>query len=130
MKTYTTPIQQGRPVRNINHQRFIPITLDSTRQGLALLSAVTVATGIVLLSVWAAGTGVSHLFAAGTWGLGLIFIGIAVDSPRPTALLQSITGLFLLGTAGLQGYVSPEYAIASGAIVAAWASVLTFRRLV
>ena len=96
---------------------------------LASLGALTTATAIVLLSVWMAGVEISNMVDASTWGLGLIFLGLAVDNRKPTAIFQVATGMALLVLAWLQHTVSPDFTIVSGVLVATWVAVRVFRQL-
>ena len=61
--------------------------------------------------------------------MALVFFGLALDSPKALAGLQSLTGVALIALAWLQHAVSTEYLIASGAVLAAWAVVAIFQRL-
>ena len=101
----------------------------SIREFLALLSAVTSAAAIVLLSVWVAGMEMTAILSASTWGVGFIFLGVAVDNREPTAFFQLATGIALLALAWLQNAVSPDFTIVSGVLVAAWVAVSLFKRL-
>jgi hypothetical protein len=129
MSTYTAPIQENRRFQTSSVQERIPAMAISIREILALLSAVTVATAIVMLSVWVAGMEVTAILGASTWGVGFIFLGLAVDNREPTALLQLGTGVALLVLAWLQNTVSPDYTIVSGVVLATWLAVAVFRRL-
>ena len=127
MKTFTTPIQENRKALAAAGQQIIPAVLVSSREILAVLSAATAATAIVLLSVWVAGMEVTDIVGATTWGLAFIFIGLAVDNREPTAILQLATGIALVVLAWLQGSISADFTIASGVLVASWLAAVIFR---
>jgi len=129
MKTLTAPIRQERNFQIAAGERFVPSVPVSTHEVVALLSAVTSAMAIILLSVWASGLEMTAVLSAGTWGIGFVFLGMVVDNREPTAFLQLSTGLALMVLAWLQFRVSPEFMILSGVLVATWVSVELFRRL-
>ena len=103
--------------------------VDSFRETLALLGAVSAAIAIVMVSVWVTGTGMQSIFNALIWGLGLIFLAMAVDNNMSKAVLQLITGLSLLVLAGLQNMVSVDFTIAAGVVIALWIAATLFRVL-
>lgn len=109
--------------------RLVPAMVDSFRETLALLGAVIAAIAIVMLSVWVAGMEIQNIFGAFTWGLGFVFLAMAVDSRESLVILQSVTGLSLLVLALLQNSVSPDFIIASGILVALWVAATLFRQL-
>lgn len=129
MKTLTAPIRQDRQVQTTTGLPTFPAMNVSIREILALLSAVISAAAIVLLSVWVAGMEVTAILSASTWGIGFIFLGVAVDNRDPTAFFQLVTGVALLALAWLQNAVSPDFTIVSGVLVAAWVAVSLFKRL-
>ena len=129
MTTFTAPLQQHQQVNLTPGENFIPAVKTSINHGLALLSVITAAATIVLLSVWVAGMEISNVIDAGIWGVGLIFLGLAVDNDEPIALLQFVTGFVLLALAWLQFSVSADYIIVSGVIVASWVALSLFKRL-
>ena len=129
MKTLTVPIRQDRQLQTTTGLPTFPAMNVSIREILALLSAVISAAAIVLLSVWVAGMEVTAILSASTWGIGFIFLGVAVDNRDPTAFFQLVTGVALLALAWLQNAVSPDFTIVSGVLVAAWVAVSLFKRL-
>ena len=129
MKAFTAPIQQNRQFQMTTGQKLIPALSASIREIMALVGAVTMAAGIVFLSIWVVGMGLNNILAAGTWGVAFLFLGLAVDNREPAAFLQLITGVALLSLALLQNNVSPDYAVVSGGLVATWVAVTVFRRL-
>jgi hypothetical protein len=129
MKTFTPLIHQGQQLKSTTEPQLIPAVAISIREMLAALGALTAATAIVLLSVWVAGMEETAILSASTWGVGFVFLGLAVDNREPTALWQLLTGVALLGLAWLQNTVSPDFTIVSGILVATWVADGLFRRL-
>lgn len=129
MKALTAHIQQNHKFHLTGGEKFVPSVSVSIREVVALLSAVTSAVAIILLSVWASGSGLAAVLGAGTWAISFVFLGMAVDNRKPVALLQLSTGLSLMVLAWLQYSVSPEFMILTGVLLAAWASVGLFQRL-
>lgn len=129
MKTFSVHIDQNRKPDSITSSKLILATKTSLREILASMSAVLVAASIITLSVWAAGTEVNLFLGAGTWALAFIFLGLAVDNRERTALLQMMTGLALLVLALLQNFVSPDFLIVSGTLVASWVAAIIFKRV-
>lgn len=109
--------------------RAVPAVVDSFRETLALLGAVSVAITIVMLSVWVAGTPMQAIYSASTWGIGLVFLAMAVDSSFSEAFLRAVSGLGLLILAWLQGSVSADFTVVTGMLIALWAATSLFRRL-
>jgi hypothetical protein len=99
------------------------------RETLALLAAVMTATALVVIFVWVVSIASNDVISGGTWGLGLIFFGLATDSRKRAAIWQLTTGFALLVLAFLQVAVSPDFTLVSGAIVTTWVAVTVFRRL-
>jgi len=129
MKTLTAAMQHNRQLQTSVGQKLIPAMNASIREALAVLSAVVAASAVVMLSVWVAGLEISNILGASTWGLGFIFLGLAIDNSEPTAFLHLLTGVALLVLAWLQNTVSPDYNIVSGVLVALWVAVAVFRWL-
>ena len=129
MKTYTMPFQQNQRIQLSANEEILPAMTSSIKEILALLSAVSAAAAVVLLSVWVAGAEVSDLLGAGTWGVGFIFLGLAVDNREPVALLQLITGVALLILAGFGTFLSADFLIASGLLLATWVAAGLFKFL-
>ena len=126
MKTLTT--QATRQNQAIS-QSVLPTVAVSIQETLAAFSAAASVTLLVSLSIWIASMEVSHLSAAVSWGLGFIFAGLAVDGRGSTAVLQVITALSLFLLAFLQNYVSADFVIAAGALLATWSAGFVFRQL-
>ena len=129
MSTYLLPVELKQLIQTEARQQLFPVMAVSARGILALLIAVTAATAFALISVWVAAVLTVDLIDAGTWGLGFIFLGLATDNRRRTAILQLITGIVLLGLALLQAIVSPDFTIVSGAVVTSWVAFTVFRQL-
>ena len=129
MKALTAHIRKEHEFKLPGREQFVPSVSVSMREVVALLSAVTSAVAIIMLSVWASGSGLTAVVGAGTWGISFVFLGMAVDSRKPAALLQLSTGLTLMVLAWLQYTVSPEFMILTGVLMAAWVSVGLFQRL-
>ena len=129
MKTLTAHIHKTRQFQTTAVQDHLPKMAISIREILALLSALTVATAAIVLSIWVAALGISPIIGAGTWGVAFLFLALAVDSRTPAALLQLSTGGALVVLAWLQYAVSPDYTVVSGVLIAAWLAVAVFKRL-
>ena len=129
MKTFSTPIQQNPSLKISTGSSLTRVMTIPVRAILAGLGAAVVAVATVMLSVWAAGLETTGILAAATWGAGFIFFALAVDSRARSAFVQLASGTVLLFLAWLQNTVSPEFAIVSGILVAAWLAVTTFRQL-
>lgn len=129
MKTYSVHIDQKRAPGSIASLKLIPAMTASIREVLALMSAVLVAASIITLSVWAAGMEINAFLGASTWALGFMFLGLAIDNRKRTAMFQLVTGLALLVLALLQNYVSPDFLIVSGTLVATWVAAALFKRV-
>jgi len=129
MKTFIAPIQQNPSLRITTGSSLTRVMTIPIRVILAGLGAAVVTVAFVMLSVWAAGLETTGILAAATWGAGFIFFALAVDNRAQSAFLQLASGTALLFLAWLQNTVSPEFAIVSGALVAVWLAVATFRQL-
>ena len=129
MKTLISPLHQRCEPQSTADQKFVPAITASINEVLVLLSAFTAAAAIVLLSIWVAGLEMSNVLAASTWGVGFIFLGLAVDNRDPRASLQLASGAALLVLAWLQTNISTDYAIVSGVLVAAWVATSLFKQL-
>lgn len=129
MKTYDAALQRNTKLHSSFREKLIPAMFSSMREVVALLAAVLAAAAIITLFTWAAGMEISTFLGVSVWGLGFIFLGLSVDQQGPVALLQMATGAVLLILALLQSSVSPDFVIASGILLAAWAGVVLFKRL-
>lgn len=129
MKTINVSMQQNQKLLTPVVNQIFPAIATSLRSVLALIAAVLVATAVITLSVWVAGVEIGVYLGAASWGLGFIFLGLAVDNRGSAAFFQMVTGLALLVLALLQSKLSSDYIIVSGVLVAAWIGVLLFNRL-
>jgi fatty acid desaturase len=129
MGIQTVHFKHHHHLRNPAESRAVPVMVDSFRETLALLGAVSAAIAIVMFSVWVIGTPMQAIYSAMTWGAGLIFLAMAVDSSVSTAFLKAVTGLGLLFLAWLQGSVSADFTVVTGMLIALWVAASLFRRL-
>ena len=83
----------------------------------------------ILLSVWGVGLETNGPVSASIWAVGFIFLGLAVDNNEPKAFLQLLTVIALLVLAWFGSYVSPEFVIVSGFLLAGWVAASLFRHL-
>lgn len=129
MKTITAHIEQTRQFQMTAVRDRLPEMAISVREILALLSAVTVATATIILSIWVSGMDISPVVGAGTWGIAIIFFAWAVDSGKAAAILQLSTGVALVTLAWLQYAVSPDCTVVAGGLLAGWLAVALFKWL-
>ncbi len=128
MKTLTATIREPRELETATSKKWLRSMTEILREILGLAVAVAVAAALVTLSVWLAGKPAGPLLAACTWGLGFVFLGLAVDSRGLRSVFLGITGLVLPVLALLQDRVSPDFVIVSGVLLAAWAGHGILRR--
>lgn len=129
MKTFSVSTHQSLRVKPNATQKLGPILTASMRNIMALTWAGVTAFTLIALSVWTAGMEISTYLGAGSWGLGFIFLALALDNDKKHARYQAMTGAVLLILALLQSSVSPGFMIISGAILAAWLAGAVFKRL-
>ena len=129
MKTVSVLTHQNLKSQTVASRRFIPVMVASMRDIFALTSAGLAAIAVITLSVWAAGMEIHMFLGVSTWGLGFIFLGLAVDNSGRVALFQLVTGVAFLVLALLQNSVSPDFIIVTGVILATWVAVVLFKRL-
>jgi hypothetical protein len=129
MKIYSATIHREDEPRLDRRDRLLPKIAVSGADMLAALGAIAVASLVVLLSVLAAGVGVTGLLGAMSWGLGLVFLALAIDNHSPVSVLQCLTGLAIMLLAWLQFNVSPDFIVITGVLLAAWLSSSLFRTL-
>jgi len=65
---------------------------------------------------------------AALWTSGLVFLGLAIDSQKPTIFAGLATGIALPVLAWLSSTVAMELAIVAAAIVAVWVAAAIFRK--
>ena len=128
MKTLTSTLHQNHELTTTG-RNIVPAMAASINGVLALLAAITTAVAIMLLSVWVSGQEINEILGAAIWGVGFVFLGIAVDNRDPGAFLLMVTGIALLVLAWLQTSVSSDYAIVSGVLIAGWVAFSIFKRL-
>ena len=129
MKIVSTPIRQHRKVKSVATEKLIPVVTATVRESISLIVAVSTVALIITLSVWMAGLEISAYLGASTWGVGFIFLALAVDNRGRAALLQMLTGVVLLVLALLQNSVSPDFIIVAGVLLSVWLGVFLFKRL-
>jgi hypothetical protein len=129
MKTFSASIHDNLNLKSASSRGLIPAMVASLRDIIALTSAGLAAIAVITLSVWAAGMEINTYLGLSTWGLGFIFLGLAVDNHGRIALFQLTTGVAFLILALLQNSVSPDFIIISGVLLATWVAVALFKRL-
>ena len=105
MKTFSVSIHDNLNLQSASSRGLIPAMVASMRDIIALTSAGLAAIAVITLSVWAAGLEINTFLGVITWGLGFIFLGLAVDNDGRVALFQLITGVAFLILALLQNSV-------------------------
>lgn len=128
MKTLSAPLHQSRELEPAASRNWLGFLAASLRDIVSLAVAVVTAAAVVTLSVWLAGREAGLLLGACTWGLGFVFLGLAVDSRGVSAVLRWVTGIALPVLALLQTRVSPDFVIVSGVLLAAWAGLGILKR--
>jgi len=129
MKTFSASIHDNLNLQSASSRGLIPAMVSSMRDIIALITAGLAAIAVITLSVWAAGMEINTYLGLSTWGVGFIFLGLAVDNDGRVALFQLLTGVAFLILALLQNSVSPDFFIVSGALLATWVAAILFNRL-
>lgn len=129
MKTLDASLWQDQRIRPAVSKKDTPFMTAPLRSIMELAYALLAAAMTVTLSVWAAGLDINAMLGVGTWGLGFIFLGLAVDNQGTIARLQTVTGIVLAVLALLQNNVSPGFTIVSGVLMAAWFAALILKQL-
>jgi hypothetical protein len=130
MKTFTAHVHKEGRFQATAFRIHVPAMDISWHDMLALTGALVVVSATAGFWVWVAGIeSLSNIVAAGTWGMALVFFGLAVNSRVPVAVLQALTGVALIVLAGMQSTVSPDYAVGSGVLTAVWAGIAACRAL-
>ena len=129
MKTFSASTHQSLKVNSKATQKLGPILTASLRNIMALTWAGVTAISLIALSVWTAGMEINAYLGSLSWGLGFIFLALALDNHKKLARYQLMTGVALLVLALLQSSVSPGFVIISAAILAAWIAGAVFKRL-
>jgi hypothetical protein len=129
MKTFSVSIHQNLKPQTVASKGLIPAMIASMGDIMALTFAGLAAIAVITLSVWAAGMEINTYLGLSTWGMGFIFLGLAVDNYGRVALFQLVTGVAFLILALLQNSVSPDFIIVSGVLLATWVAVVLLKRL-
>lgn len=129
MKTLNAQIQQTQKTRSFITGRLIPVLVSNLRNIMALMYAGLAAAVVITLSIWVTGMGINTFLGVSTWGLGFIFLAVAVDNRGPLALFQVTSGVALLAFSLLQNSLSPNFFILSGVLLASWVAFAVFGRL-
>ena len=107
------------PARKLNR-----ILCLSANLFLALVPALAVITGAAWLIT---APDLAAYLQAFLWGAGFVFLGIAIDAPKPFNTLSLVTGLALPAMAMLSSRVAVEIAVLAVAILATWTAVAIWR---
>lgn len=129
MKIVSASIDQTTKPQTAGSRRLVSAIAASMRDIVALTGAGLAAITVITLSVWATGMGINAYLGMSTWGMGFIFLALAVDNDGRLAVLQLVTGVAFLILALLQNSVSPDFIIVSGVLLATWVAVVLFKRL-
>jgi hypothetical protein len=126
MKAVNASFHHYSRLRSLLEKIRIPVMAASLHNIMALTWAGLVAVAIITLSVWSVGMEISTYLGVSAWGLGFVFLALAVDNNGQHALYQAISGVALLVLAMLQASVATEFFIVSGVILAAWVARIIF----
>mgnify|MGYP001821093585 CR=1 FL=1 len=129
MKALNTVYQEQKREKVAGGWRWWSLPVKRIRASLALLGATTIAAGLVILSIWATGLESAPILSALSWGLGYVFLAMAVDNRASTAFLQLFSGIALIVLALFQSMVSVDFLMGSGLLIAGWVAVLSYRQL-
>jgi hypothetical protein len=127
MKTLTATLQPSQKLRSATREKWLSFVTASARDVVTLSIAAMTTAMVITLSVWAAAMGANPMLGAGTWAMGFIFLGLAVDRRGLSAHLHTATGAALPVLALLQDRVSPDFMIVSGVLLAAWAGFIVLQ---
>jgi hypothetical protein len=108
------------PARKLNR-----VLCLSANLFLALVPALAIITGAAWLIT---APDLAAYLQAFLWGAGFVFLGAAIDAPRPLSMLSLVTGLALPALAMISSRVAVEIAVLAVAILAAWTAVAIWRR--
>jgi len=128
MKTLTSTIRGTRELETRIGRQWLGSVAMYLREILGLAVALIVAAALVTLSVWLAGRPAGPVLAACSWGIGFIFLGLAVDGRGWSAIIRAMTGVALPVLAVLASRVSADFMIVSGVLLAAWAGHSVLKR--
>ena len=107
------------PARKLNR-----ILCLSANMFLALVPALAIVTGAAWLIT---APDLTAYLQAFLWGAGFVFLGVAIDTPKPLSTLSLLTGLALPALAMVSSQVAVEMAVLAVAILAAWTAVAIWR---
>ena len=92
-----------------------------------LLVSAFPAAALVVLTTWATNVPAALPAVQAVIGLsGLVFLALALDADRRTALALSATAVTVFGLAYLGMAVSPEILIVGSMVIATWAGIALF----
>ena len=129
MKTVSASTLHSLKVKTLATKKLGPILIASMQNIMALTWAVVTALILITLSMWTAEMEINTYFGAGSWGLGFVFLALALDNDRKHTRYLVMSGVALLTFAFLQSVVSPGFMIVNVAILAAWVAAALFKRL-
>ena len=129
MKTISASTHQSLKLKSTASRKLGPVLSASMRNVMALTWAGVAALLLVALSVWAVGMDINTYLGASSWGLGFVFLALALDNDRKHTRYLVMSGVALLTFAFLQSVVSPGFMIVNVAILAAWVAAALFKRL-
>lgn len=112
-------VRRYHPARRLNR-----ILCLSANLFLALVPALAVITGAAWLIT---APDLAAYLQALLWGAGFVFLGVAIDAPRPLNMLSLVTGLALPALAMFSSRVAVEIAVLAVAILAAWTAVAVWK---
>ncbi len=128
MKTHTiewtntnirSDARKYNPARKLNR-----VLCLSANLFLALVPALAVVTGAAWLIT---APDLAAYLQAFLWGAGFVFLGVAIDAPKPLSMLSLLTGLALPALAMLSSQLAVEIAVLAVAILAAWTAMAIWR---
>lgn len=129
MKAFSAAIQENEKIRFVSTGRLIPALASNIRKIMALAYAFLTAAMVITSCVFVAGLEINTFLEVSTWGMGFIFLAMAVDSEGLHAKLQAVTGIALLAIALLQNLVAPDFFFVTGTLLASWLAFAVFKRL-
>lgn len=92
-------------------------------------TALVPALAVIIGSAWAiANPNLETFLLASLWGVGFIFLTLAIDSKKKTFGPLLATGMALPVLALLSSRVAGEFAIVAAALVATWVAVSILKR--
>ncbi|MFT5140838.1 MAG: hypothetical protein ACI9H8_001628 [Lysobacterales bacterium] len=95
---------------------------------LRVLAALLPAIVVGVLTVWAISSGFVDHASAVYWGLGFIFLALAVENEGRLAKMLGGSGVILMAFAWLSSRIAPEFGVLAGFILMAWVAIPILRR--